>query len=145
MKRKYFFVILFLVFAIFLVGCSGITTPDYNEVGGDFYICENLLKGYYTALSNRGYTQALSYCKPGGVMYKFANSMWDLALEYPEFYHTYQIYNVYNFSHPTSYYVNAEYDFSATQHDIYGGTYGTDYYYGFAAPFEKINGEWKIS
>ncbi|MBA7580570.1 hypothetical protein ES708_22463 [subsurface metagenome] len=71
-------------------------------------------------------------------MYKFANSMWDLALDYPEFYHTYQIYNVYNFSHPTSYYVNAKYDFSATQHDIYGGTYGTEYYYGFAAPFEKV-------
>jgi hypothetical protein len=145
MKRKYYFVILFLVLAIFLSGCSGIITPDPNEVGGDFYICENLLKGYYTALSNRNYTQALSYCKPGGVMFKFANSMWDLALDYPEFYHTYQIYNVYNFSHPTSYYVNAEYDFSATQHDIYGGTYGTDYYYGFAAPFEKVNGEWKIS
>jgi len=88
-----------------LVGCSGITTPDPNEVGGDFYICENLLKGYYAALSNRNYTQALSYCKPGGVMYKFANSMWDLALDYPELYHTYQIYNVYNFSHPTSYFL----------------------------------------
>ncbi|RXG64460.1 hypothetical protein ES695_12485 [Candidatus Atribacteria bacterium 1244-E10-H5-B2] len=145
MKKKYFFVILFLTLAIFLSGCSGMVTPDPDGVGGDFYICENLLRGYYTALSNRNYTQALSYCKPGGVMYKFANSMWDLALDYPKFYHTYQVYNVYDFSHPTSYYVNAEYDFSTTQHDIYGGMYGTKYYYGFAAPFEKVYGQWKLS
>jgi len=144
MRKVYFLVILFLILAIFLSSC-GVITPDIDEVGEDFYICENLLRGYYTALSNRNYTQALSYCKPGGVMYKFANSMWDLALDYPEFYHTYQIYNVYNFSHPTSYYVNAKYDFSATQHDTYGGTYGTKYYYGFAAPFEKVNGVWKMS
>ena len=145
MKIKYSLIITFLVLAILLSGCSGITTPDPNEVGGDFYICENLLKGYYTALSNRNYTQALSYCKPGGVMYKFANSMWDLALDYPEFYHTYQIYNVYNFSHPTSYYVTADYDFSSTQHDIYGGTYDTNYDYGRLMLFEKVNGEWKLS
>jgi len=143
MKRKGFLVVLFLILAIFLNGC-GVIIPDIDEVGGDFYICENLLRGYYTALSNRNYTQALSYCKPGGIMYKFANSMWDLALDYPEFYHTYQIYNVYNFSY-LSYYVSLDYDFSTTQHDIYGGTYGTEYHYGMPALFEKVYGQWKLS
>jgi uncharacterized protein YceK len=33
MKRKYFFVILFLVLAIFLSGCSGVTTPSINLTG----------------------------------------------------------------------------------------------------------------
>jgi len=33
MKRKYFFVILFLVLAIFLVGCGGVTTPSVNLTG----------------------------------------------------------------------------------------------------------------
>jgi len=33
MKRKYFFVILFLTFAIFLSGCGGVTTPSINLTG----------------------------------------------------------------------------------------------------------------
>jgi len=35
MKRKHFFVILFLIFAIFLVGCSGtgIITPSIDLTG----------------------------------------------------------------------------------------------------------------
>ena len=33
MKKKYFFVILFLILAIFLVGCGGVTTPSVNLTG----------------------------------------------------------------------------------------------------------------
>ena len=33
MKKKYYFVILFLVLAIFLSGCSGVTTPSTNLTG----------------------------------------------------------------------------------------------------------------
>jgi len=33
MKEKYFFVILFLILAIFLVGCGGVTTPSVNLTG----------------------------------------------------------------------------------------------------------------
>ncbi len=33
MKRKYFFVILFLILSIFLVGCGGVTTPSVNLTG----------------------------------------------------------------------------------------------------------------
>ena len=33
MKKKYFFVILFLILAIFLVGCNGVTTPSVNLTG----------------------------------------------------------------------------------------------------------------
>ena len=33
MKRKYFLVVLFLVLAIFLVGCGGVTTPSVNLTG----------------------------------------------------------------------------------------------------------------
>ena len=117
-------------------------TVAYNTEA-DFDVCENLLKGYYAALSNRNFTQALTYCKSGGIMFEFANNMWDLALEVPSFYTTYQIYNIYNFTHPI--YVTVEYDFSATGHDIYGGTYDTDYYYGAVMVFEKVNGEWKLS
>jgi hypothetical protein len=87
MKKKYCFVILFLVLAIFLSGCSGggIVTPDTDEIGGDAYLCENLLSGFYTALSNQNFTQALSYCKYGGATFKLVNNKWDLAQEYPTF------------------------------------------------------------
>ena len=33
MKKKYFFIILFLVLAMFLVGCSGGTIPSINLTG----------------------------------------------------------------------------------------------------------------
>jgi len=145
LKSKYLLIVLFLIFSIFLTGCSGsgIVTPDSNDVGGDFYICENLLKGYYTALSNRNYTQALTYCKSGGIMFEFANNMWDLDLDYPTLYFTYQIYNFQNFSY-LSYYVKCDYDMTTTQRDIYGVVYNTNDYYDRLMLFEKVNGEWKL-
>jgi len=143
MNKKLFYVSIFLILILLFSGCVGVT-PDSDQVGGDFYLCENLLKAYYTALSNRDYTQALSYCKPGGVMFKFANSMWDLAIDYPTLYHTYEIYEVYNFSFITSLMISCKYDFSSTQRDIYGGIYDTNYYYGYTGLFEKVNGEWKL-
>jgi hypothetical protein len=145
MKRKLFLLSLVLVLAIFLSGCSGggIVTPDPDGVGGDFYVCENLLKGFYIALSNQNFTQALSYCKSGGIMFKFTNSRWEAALEYPTTYFTYQIYDIYNFSYVGKY-VSLYYDYSWTQHYIYG-VYSTDYKYGALMLFEKVNGEWKMA
>ena len=149
MKRKYYFAILFLVLAIFLSGCSGggIVTPDTDEIGGDAYLCENLLKGFYTALSKENFTQALSYCKNGGATFKLVNSKWDLAQEYPTFYITYQVYDVFDFNYVGKY-LSLHHDFSYTIHSIYGDAYlapQTTYYYNSSMLFEKVNGEWKMS
>jgi len=135
MKRKYFLVVLFLILAMFLSGC-GIVTPDTDEVGGDFYICENLLRGLYTALSNRNFTQALSYCKSGGLTFEYVNNLWNFAQENPTFYVTYQVYDVYDFSYLGG---NLElyYNYSWTTNTI-------SYLYGRRMVFEKINGEWKM-
>ena len=139
MKSKYYFVILFLVLAIFLSGCSGggIVTPDTDEIGGDAYLCENLLRGLYTALSNRNFTQALSYCKSGGLTFDYVNDLWNFAQEHPTFYVTYQVYDVYDFSYLGG---NLElyYNYSWTTNTI-------SYLYGRRMVFEKINGEWKMS
>lgn len=127
-------------------GATDSTTKTITVTSGseaDFVVCENLLRGMYAALSNRNFTQALSYCKNGGATYDLVNDLWDIALEYPTTYFTYQIYNVYDFSY-LLYYVSCDYDFSYTQHDIYGGTWDTEYKYGFSALFEKVNGEWKM-
>ena len=146
MKRKLFLVVLFLILAIFLSGCSGggIVTPGADEVGGDFYVCENLLKGFYTALSNQNFALALSYCKSGGATFKYVNNLWNTAQQYPTFYATYQVYNICNFSYLGEY-VRFNYDKSWTLHDIYGVTYNTTYSYGDLILFEKVNGEWKMS
>jgi len=57
MKMKYHIIILSLILTMFLSGCTGggIVTPDINDIGGDAYLCENLLKGYYIALSNQNF------------------------------------------------------------------------------------------
>jgi len=142
MKREYFLLVVVLVLAMFLVGCSGggIITPDI-----DYIVCENLLKGFYTALSNQDFTQALSYCKYGGATFELVNNKWDLAQEYPTFYATYQVYDVYDFSY--SVYLSLHYDFSSTVHSIYGDAYLaplTTYYYNSLMLFEKVNEEWKM-
>jgi len=134
MKRKYFFVILFLILAIFLSGCSGggVVTPDTDEV-----ICENLLRELYTALSNQNFTQALSYCKSGGLTFDYVNDLWNFAQEHPTFPVTYQVLYVYGFSYLGG---NFElyYNYSWTT------PLSTSYLYGRRMVFEKINGEWKM-
>ncbi len=142
-KKKLLPILALLI--IFLAGCSGIVTPNTYDVGGDFYICENILRGLYTALSNQNYAQALSYCKPGGIMFEFVNNLWNLDQQYPGIYATYQIYNVYDFSYIGQSMLYFHYDFTRTQHDIYGGTYNTNNYSGGTALFEKVSGEWKMS
>jgi|AntAceMinimDraft_9_1070365.scaffolds.fasta_scaffold40884_1 PKD repeat protein len=119
-------------------------TVTYYNAGADFDVCENILIAFYAALSNQNYTQALSYCKYGGATYDYVNNLWDLALEYPQFYRTFQIYSAYNFSYIGQSRINFYYDYSYTPHDIWGGVYDTEYEYGSLALFEKVNGVWKM-
>lgn len=136
--NKSLIIIIILILAIFLSGCSvsGIVTPTTDVADGDSYICENLIRGLYTALSNRNFIQALSYCNSGGLTFEYVNNLWDLAQEYPNFYTTYQVYEVYDFSYLGG---NLElyYNYSWT-------TSTTSYLYGRRMVFEKINGEWKM-
>ena len=50
MKKKYFLIILFLIFAIFLVGCS-----DKKKI-------EKVVDNYWLVLSNQQYELAKTYC-----------------------------------------------------------------------------------
>ena len=54
MKRKYFFVVLFLVLAISLSGC-GVLTEETK--------IENVIDGYFLAVNNQEWEKAKSYCK----------------------------------------------------------------------------------
>ena len=58
MKRKCFFVILFLVLAIFLSGCGGIVTPP----GPDEAAVKSVINEYYLALNDQNWSEAKNYC-----------------------------------------------------------------------------------
>ena len=134
MKRNLFLLGLVLVIAVFFSGCSGggIVTPDTDGV-----VCENLIRGLYTALSNQNFTQALSYCKSGGLTFDYVNDLWNFAQEHPTFPVTYQVLDVYDFLYLSG---NFElyYNYSWTT------SVSTSYLYGRRMVFEKINGEWKM-
>ena len=121
-----------------------IITVTYNTEA-DFDVCENILIEFYAALSNQNYAQALSYCKSGGITFNYVNALWSLAQEFPQFYMTYQIYSVYDFSYLGQSRISFYYDYSYTSHDIWGGIYDTEYEYGSLVLFEKVYGEWKLS
>jgi hypothetical protein len=133
-KKKYYFVILLLVLAIFLSGCSGggIVTPNTDEV-----VCENLLRALYTALNDRNFTQALSYCKSGGLTFEYVNNLWNWAQVIPTFYVTYQVYDVYDVSYLVGGNLELYYNYS-------WATNIKSYFYGRRMVFEKIKGEWKM-
>ena len=66
MKRKLFFVGLFLILAIFLSGCSsgGLVTPATDEAK-----VKSVIQDYWLALSNRQYDLAKTYCILNGKYY----------------------------------------------------------------------------
>ena len=66
MKKKFFLIILFLILAIFLVGCSGvgIITPATDEVKIKIVINEFCL-----ALNDQNWSKAKGYCVYGSEKY----------------------------------------------------------------------------
>ena len=65
MKRKLFLIVLVLIIAMFLVGCSGgIVTPD-----GEEWAIKSVVNEYYLALNNLDFNKAKSYCVYGSDQY----------------------------------------------------------------------------
>jgi hypothetical protein len=66
MKKKYYFVILFLVLAIFLSGCSGggIITPATDEAK-----IKSVVYEYFLATNDQNWDKAKSYCVYGSEEY----------------------------------------------------------------------------
>lgn len=63
MKRKYYFVVLALIFAVFLAGCTGTgTMSDEAQI-------TNKIGQFCVALSDKNFDLAKSYCYPGSSAY----------------------------------------------------------------------------
>jgi hypothetical protein len=63
-KKKVFLVVVFLILAIFLVGCSGIVTPANDEAAVKSVIYE-----YFLATNDQNWDKAKSYCVYGSEEY----------------------------------------------------------------------------
>lgn len=82
MKRKYYFVVLVLILAMFLSGCSGggIVTPvitDEAEI-------RNLISNFCVAVSNGDLNLAQSYYYPGSTAYLALEQFENLYNSYPQ-------------------------------------------------------------
>ncbi|MBA7588271.1 hypothetical protein ES708_30325 [subsurface metagenome] len=64
MRKAYFLVILLLILAIFLTGCGGLVTPVTDEAK-----VKEVIQGFWSALSNKQFELAKTYCVPYGDAY----------------------------------------------------------------------------
>lgn len=64
MKRKSFFIILFLILIIFLCGCNGTVTPATDDAK-----VKNTIYNYALALNDQNWNEARSYCVYGSDAY----------------------------------------------------------------------------
>jgi len=64
MKRRYFLVVLFLVLAIFLAGCSGAVPPATDQAK-----IKGVINEYCLAINDQEWSKAKSYCVYGSEEY----------------------------------------------------------------------------
>jgi hypothetical protein len=140
MKKKYYFVILFLVLAIFLSGCSGggIVTPATDEDA-----IKNVIRDWSLALNDMNWNKAKGYCLNGSEMYYAVETFEDLANSISTYCNQITVnvvINVGNVSINGSY--GQAYCYTAW-YTTYCGLYETDAYYVYYS-LQKIGNNWKL-
>jgi len=82
MKRKYFFIGLFLVLAIFLAGCGGgVVTPP---IISDEAQITNKIGQFCVAISDKNWSLAKSYCYPDSSAYLMVEQVESMVAPYPQ-------------------------------------------------------------
>ena len=138
MKRKTFFVILFLILTVVLCGCNGLVTPARDEAK-----IENVLHEYFLSISEQNWSKAKNCCVYGSQRYYATCTMESLINS------MYQLYSVititcYMYSVSVSIYGDfADASFYLTMYIT------ADYYYdsqsGYCVYYlQKIGNNWKI-
>ena len=64
MKRKSLFLVVFMILAIFLSGCSGVVTPATDEAK-----IKNVVNELWLAINDQNWSKAKSYCVYGSDAY----------------------------------------------------------------------------
>jgi hypothetical protein len=138
MKRKYFFVILFLILIVVLCGCNGMVTPATDEAK-----IENVLQEYFLSISEQNWSKAKNCCVYGSQRYYATCTMESLINN------MYQLYSVITITcYMDNVSVSIYGDFADAS--FYLTLYTTaDYYYdsqsGYGVYYlQKIGNNWKI-
>jgi spore coat protein CotH len=140
MKRKYFLVILFLVLAIFLSGCTGggIVTPANDEAK-----IKGVLYDYCLALNDQNWSKAKSYCIYG------SDSYYNVCVKEDAVQVLYQYCNVVSLT----YYIDIiNVDVNGNYADVYINVqsvvtacgYAENYNINQTAYLQKIGANWKL-
>lgn len=64
MKRKYLFLIVFMILAVFLSGCNGVITPATDEAK-----VKSVIHEYFLAINDQNWSKAKSCCVYGSDRY----------------------------------------------------------------------------
>lgn len=124
-------------------GC-GTSNTTFITASSDFQICENILLAWYQALNANNFTLALSYCKPGGIIFDYTNDLWELSIEFPSIHVFYTVTAIYDHEYINANMISMHHDFCE---DFYynGWYYKSDCETGFLILFERVYGEWKLA
>ena len=137
MKKKYFFVILFLILAIFLNGCIGIVTPTTNEVK-----IRGVISEYFSAINNRDWYRAKSCCVYGSDRY-YATCVLEQYVNSLAYYWPITITCIFRISSVSIYSNHAQAYINLTLYISYGpfseSETGSFYYY-----LQRVGNSWKI-
>lgn len=142
MKRKYFLVVLFLILAIFLTGCSGgMVTPTIPLT--DEAKVRTVINEYFLAINDQNWTKAKNYCVYGSDRYYATRYLEDAIHALQQLYDSVTITCLITISNVMIYGSFAEALASGTIIISAGGYYesesGTGIYY-----LQKIGNNWKI-
>ena len=140
MKRKYFLVVLFLILAMFLSGCSGggIVTPATDEAK-----VESVIQNYALAMNDQDWSKAKSCCIYGSGEYNTIAYIKDVLDNYNSYHLEYiniyiDIYDVHIYGDYSEVYSYATLVVSEC-----GNVYSASGY--FWQYLQKIDNTWKIN
>ena len=138
MKKKCFFVILFLILAIFLVGCNGGVTPATDEAK-----VKSVIQDYYLAINDQNWSKVKNYCVYGSDQYYKVSVMEDAANMVQQYYGTLNITCFANISNVS---LNGNY---ASAYIAVTIVVTAGYYYDVASDsgylyLQKIGNNWKL-
>ena len=137
MKKKYFLVVLFLILAMFLVGC-GVVTPDTDEAK-----VRIVIQDYYLAINDQNWNKVKDCCVYGSDQYYKVSLMEDAVNALQQYYGIVTITCFANISNVSVYGSYASAYINVTVVVTAGYYYDSASDYGYLY-LQKIGNSWKL-